>query len=84
MCFPGGSFCFVQFFKLLTVIRNKLLFQLLDTLEVLCLQQAKKYINELPHAFLCGFCNHKWTINTQLTYLAYFNDIQEKVPVLTA
>lgn len=27
------------------------------------------------HTHSCAFYNHKWTITTQLIYLAYFNDI---------
>lgn len=51
MCFPCRSFCFVQGFKLLAVIRNELLVQLFNTLEVLCLKETKNSMNS-SHA--CG------------------------------
>lgn len=72
MCFPCRSFCFVQRFKLFAVIRNKLLVQLFNTLEVLCLKETK--VHELLTCTLVGFL-HKQGIAPQLPYLPCFNDI---------
>lgn len=74
MCFPCRSFCFVQCFKLFAVIRNELLVQLFNALEVLSLKKKKKQAHELLTGTLVGFLHQKGII-PQFPYLACSNDI---------